>query len=146
MRGREARAPDAGREPVLSTPSDIRSVSRSIGSMAQQDRRPGPGGEPRRDPTLVRNQPALRSSTGRVWLIVGAIMAAICFVVLLLQLRNSVPLAVLGAIVVAVLYGALVLVRLLLPQPPRLVVMACFFAAIPVWTIVWLVLIIARMG
>ena len=28
--------------------------------------------------------------------------------------------------------------------PPRLVVMACFFGAIPVWTIVWLVLIIAH--
>lgn len=100
----------------------------------------------RRDPTLVRNQPALRSSTGRVWLVVGAIMAAICVFVLLLQLRNSVPLAVLGAIVVAVLYGAMVLVRVFLPQPPRLVIVACFFAAIPVWTIVWLLLIIARVA
>ena len=144
MRGREARVPDAGSEPALSTPSGIRSVPPTIGNMAQQDRRPGTGGETRRDPTLVRNQPALRSSTGRVWLIVGAVMAAICFVVLLLQLPGSVALAVLGAIVVAVLYGAMVLVRLILPQPPRLVVMACFFGAIPVWTIVWLVLIIAH--
>lgn len=144
MRGRETREPDAGRQPVLSTPSGIRSVPPSIGIMAQQDGRPGTRGEPRRDPTLVRNQPALRSSTGRVWLIVGAVMAAICLVVLLLQLPGSVPLAVLGAIVVIVLYGAMVLVRLFLPRPPRLVVMACFFAAIPVWTIVWLVLIIAR--
>ena len=55
MRGREARVPDAGSEPALSTPSGIRSVPPTIGNMAQQDRRPGTGGETRRDPTLVRN-------------------------------------------------------------------------------------------
>lgn len=98
------------------------------------------------DPTLVRNQSALSTSTGRVWLVVGAILAAICAVVLLLQLRNGVPLAVLGTIVVVLLYGAMVLVRFLLPQPPRLVVLACLFAAIPVWTIVWLFVIIAGQG
>lgn len=98
------------------------------------------------DPTLVRNQSALSTSTGRVWLVVGAILAAICAVVLLLQLRNGVPLAVLGTIVVVLLYGAMVVVRFLLPQPPRLVVLACLFAAIPVWTIVWLFVIIAGQG
>ncbi|GAB3799040.1 hypothetical protein GCM10028798_11930 [Humibacter antri] len=96
------------------------------------------------DPTLVRNQPALRSSTGRVWLVVGAITAVICVAVLLLQLRNSVPFSVLGAIVVALLYAAMVLLRVFIAQPPRLVVMACFFGAIPAWTIVWLLLIIAH--
>lgn len=96
------------------------------------------------DPTFVRNQPALRSSSGRIWLVVGGILAVICVVVLLLQLGNSVPLAVLGAIVVVLLYAAMIVVRLLLPQPPRLVVLACVFAAIPVWTIVWLFVIVAQ--
>jgi len=100
----------------------------------------------RRDPTMVRNQPALRTSSGRVWLITGAILGAICAAVLLLQLRNSVTLAVLGAVVVAVLYLGIVLVRIFLPQPPRLVVIACFFAAIPVWTIIWLIVIIAHLA
>ncbi|MHA7985261.1 hypothetical protein ACX9R5_05570 [Rathayibacter sp. CAU 1779] len=96
------------------------------------------------DPTLVRNQPALRSSSGRIWLVVGGILAVICAAVLLLQVGNSVPLAVVGAIVVALLYAAMVVVRLRLPQPPRLIALACIFAAIPVWTIVWLFVIVAQ--
>lgn len=52
----------------------------------------------------------------------------------------------LGTIVVVLLYSAMVVVRFLLPQSPRLVVLACLFAAIPVWTIVWLFVIIAGQG
>jgi hypothetical protein len=52
--------------------------------------------------------------------------------------------AVVGALVVALLYAAMVVVRFFTPQPPRLVVLACVFAAIPVWTIVWLFVIIAH--
>ena len=37
-----------------------------------------------RDPTKVTSQPALTSSSGRVWLIVGAALTAICFAALLL--------------------------------------------------------------
>lgn len=96
-----------------------------------------------RDPTLVRNQTALRTSTGRVWLVVGAILAVICVAVLLLQVRNSVPMAVLGAIVVVVLYAVMVVLRYSMPQPPRLVLLACFFAAMPVWTVIWLFVIVA---
>ncbi|MGA0568107.1 hypothetical protein ACO2Q7_12295 [Rathayibacter sp. KR2-224] len=110
--------------------------------MARQNDARSP--DARRDPTMVRNQPALRTSSGRVWLVVGGVMAAICVAVLLLQVRNSVPMAVLGAVIVAVLYAALVAVRFLLPQPPRLVLLACVFAAIPVWTVVWLLVIIAN--
>jgi hypothetical protein len=97
-----------------------------------------------RDPTLVRNQPALNTSTGRIWLIMGAVMAVICAGVLLLQVRNDVGMAVVGALVVALLYAAMVVVRFFTPQPRRLVVLACVFAAIPVWTIVWLFVIIAH--
>lgn len=96
-----------------------------------------------RDPTFVRNQPSLRTSNGRVWLTVGGVMAAICAAVLLLQVRNSVAMAVLGVVVVALLYAAMVVLRFFTPQPPRLVLLACFFATIPVWTIVWLFVIVA---
>jgi hypothetical protein len=94
----------------------------------------------------VRNQPALRTSSGRVWLVVGGILAVVCMVVLLAQLRNSVPLAVIGAIVVALLYAAMILVRYLVASPPRLVVLACVFAAIPVWAIVWIFVIVAQVA
>jgi hypothetical protein len=104
---------------------------------------PGPSGD-RRDPTLMRNQPALRTSSGRIWLVVGALMAAICVVSLLLQLRNNVPLTVLGVLVVALLYLAMLVLRFVTAQPPRLVLLACFFAAMPVWTIAWLFVIVAN--
>ncbi|QDZ15156.1 hypothetical protein [Humibacter ginsenosidimutans] len=96
------------------------------------------------DPTLVRNQSALRTSSGRVWLVVGGILAAVCIIVLLVQWGNSVPLAAIGAVVVALFYAAMIVVRYLLPSPPRLVVLACLFAAMPVWTIIWLFVIVAR--
>lgn len=106
---------------------------------------PGPSGD-RRDPTLMRNQPALRTSSGRVWLVVGALMGAICAVVLLLQLRNSVPLTVLGVLAVVLLYATMLVLRFVTAQPPRLVLLACFFAAMPVWTIAWLFVIVASVG
>jgi hypothetical protein len=96
------------------------------------------------DPTLVRNQKALTSSGGGIWLGVGAVMAAICVGVLLLQLRNSLtqPLVAAGGVIVA--YAAMVAVRLAVaPGRPRLVALAVLFAAIPVWTLVWIFVIVA---
>ncbi len=92
----------------------------------------------------MRNQPALRTSQGRIWLVVGGILAAICAAVLLLQIRNGVVSPVVGAVVVAVLYCAMIVVRLTVSPGRRLVVLACVFAAIPVWTIVWLFVIVAN--
>ncbi|WP_243064547.1 hypothetical protein [Humibacter sp. RRB41] len=96
------------------------------------------------DPTLVRNQPALRTSHGRIWLVVGGIFAVICVAVLLLQARNDVAWAVIGAVVVVALYCAMIVARFMVPPARRLVILACVFAAIPVWTIIWLLVIIAN--
>jgi hypothetical protein len=65
------------------------------------------------DPTRVTNQPALTTSTGRIWLVVGGLLALISVVVLFL-LVNLEPrgLATAGIVAVVLLYTAMVLVRL----------------------------------
>jgi hypothetical protein len=104
--------------------------------------RAGANRSKREDPTLVRNQPALTSSTGRVWLIVGAVLAAICTAMLLLQIRNSATEAITGACVVVALYAAMVLVRVVTrPGRGRLTVMAALFGAMAAWTLIWLLVI-----
>jgi hypothetical protein len=61
------------------------------------------------DPTRMRNQPALTTSHGLEWLVIGAITAVICIVVLLFQLPSGVALA--GAVTVFVSYMAMLVVR-----------------------------------
>lgn len=72
------------------------------------------------DPTGIRAQPALTTSTGAIWLIVGGLFAAVAIVVLLtLASRPPVGLAVGAAIGVAVLYVAMVVARLAVPRERR---------------------------
>lgn len=93
----------------------------------------------------MRNQRALTTSTGGVWLVVGAILCAVCVAVLLLQVRNSVGAAVGGAVVVAALYAGMVLVRVSVRAGrARLITMAVIFGAMAAWTLVWLIVIGAR--
>lgn len=66
------------------------------------------------DPTRVRNQPALTTSTGTVWLIVGGLFAAISLVTLILLIELPPPgVALTAAIAVGALYLAMVATRLL---------------------------------
>jgi hypothetical protein len=66
------------------------------------------------DPTKMGNQPALTTSSGTVWLVTGAITAVISIVLLFsLQQVNSSGIAIAGIVVIALLYVAMVEVRLL---------------------------------
>lgn len=61
------------------------------------------------DPTKMRNQPALTTSHGLEWLVIGAISAVICIVVLLFQLPSAA--AVTGAVSVFVIFMGMLVVR-----------------------------------
>ncbi len=68
--------------------------------------------DPDTDPTLVRNQPALTTSTGRSWLILGGILAAIAVALLVAMGQLPPPgLGYLAAAIVALLYAGMLLVR-----------------------------------
>ena len=68
------------------------------------------------DPTRVRNQPSLTTSTGRSWLIVGGLFTAIALGVLIpmTQLPPA-GVALTAAIVDVILYAGMVAARLLVP-------------------------------
>ncbi|WP_166979045.1 hypothetical protein [Paramicrobacterium fandaimingii] len=74
----------------------------------EDDRREFRDGE---DPTRMANQPALRTSSGAIWLVVGAVFVVICLVVLipLVPLGNPAPLV--GAVLIVLLYAAMIVVR-----------------------------------
>jgi hypothetical protein len=86
------------------------------------------------DPTLVRNQPALTTSTGRSWLIVGGLFTAISLAVLI-ALIDFAPhgLALAAAITIGLLYLGMVAARLAVkPGRTRLGLMAAGMIAIAV--------------
>ena len=60
------------------------------------------------DPTRMRDQPALRTSTGTEWLVIGLVLAGISVAVLLFQ--DHATSDVVAAVVVA-LYVAMLVVR-----------------------------------
>jgi len=92
-------------------------------------------------PERVRDQPALRTSTGAEWLVVGALLAAICAVVLLVQ---GVGTATGAAALVAGLFVAMVVVRVTVAaRRPRLVALAVLLAAMPVVTLGALLFVLA---
>jgi hypothetical protein len=62
------------------------------------------------DPTWVRNQPSLTTSTGRIWLIVGGLFAVIAFA-LLVAMGTLHPLGYWAAAIIALLYAGMLLVR-----------------------------------
>ena len=86
------------------------------------------------DPTRQRNQPALTTSSGLIWLILGGLLAAISLVVLIPMLDfapHGVALAAVIAIVV--LYAGMVAVRFAVPPGRlRLVLMAADMITIAV--------------
>lgn len=93
------------------------------GSHLGADSGPNPGSEPELDPTKVLNQPALRRSSGTIWLVMGALfLLASLFsfgVVIAGGSGASTPLAVIGGAIAIALYGAMVLVRLLVADGPK---------------------------
>lgn len=85
------------------------------------------------DPTLMRNQPALRTSSGSIWIIVASLFTAVSLVPLVGIVAEggaSASVAMWTAAVIVCLLAAMVLVRLTVrPGPPRLRALAgCFIA------------------
>lgn len=74
----------------------------------------------RADPTRMVNQPALRSSKGTVWLIMGAVFAAFSLIPFLALVfaegRASAPTAAVVAIAIVLLYVAMIVTRFVLHQ------------------------------
>jgi len=95
------------------------------------------------DPTKMRNQPALTTSSGRIWLVVGAVTTAICVVVLLaLTQEPTVGLAVFAIIADVVLYACMVAVHLTVRTgSARLWVLAVLFGLIVAITLVVVIII-----
>ncbi|SFN49840.1 hypothetical protein [Mycetocola miduiensis] len=94
------------------------------------------------DPTRVRSQPALTSSTGMIWILLGAILAAVCIGVLLALVALQPVIAWVGITLVAVLLVAMVVIRFTVRQGPRrLTAMASFFGAMALITLVCVVMI-----
>jgi hypothetical protein len=72
------------------------------------------------DETKVTEQPALTFSTGRIWLVVGGLFTAIAVAVLIPQAIAGLPprgVPAAAAIVDAVLYAGMVVVRFVVPVP-----------------------------
>jgi hypothetical protein len=66
------------------------------------------------DPTRMRNQASLTTSSGTVWLVIGGLAAVITVVLLWsLQQVNSSGIAIAGIVAILLLYVAMVEVRLL---------------------------------
>lgn len=63
------------------------------------------------DPTLMRNQPALRRSQGLIWIVAGAIFAAVSLVVFLPLTATQPTLAWAGILIVLGLFAAMLIVR-----------------------------------
>lgn len=68
------------------------------------------------DPTKMANQPALQSSTGTIWLVVGAFLLAVSFVplgaLIFITRGPSGPLASILAIAITLLYLIMVMLRI----------------------------------
>ncbi|REJ04185.1 hypothetical protein DY023_14860 [Microbacterium bovistercoris] len=67
------------------------------------------------DPTLVRNQPALRTSSGRIWLVAGGVFLVLCAIPLTLVLMSpgaARPMAWITLIATMLLYAGMIAVRL----------------------------------
>lgn len=83
------------------------------------------------DPTLVSNQPSLRTSSGAIWLIVAALFAASSLVPLITIVANGGPAAGVALVTATLVVGllvAMVVLRLTVRDgPPRLRALAgCF--------------------
>jgi hypothetical protein len=69
------------------------------------------------DPTRIRSQPSLTTSSGRVWLVVGGLFALVALAVLVPMTALPPPgLALVGAIGVIALYLAMVATRIFAPS------------------------------
>lgn len=96
-----------------------------------------------RDATRVRNQPALMTSSGTIWIVVGAVFAVICLIPLVGIVatgRASGAVAMATIVLMVALYAAMVAVRLSAsPGPRRLQRMAICFLAMAAVTLIGMI-------
>lgn len=110
----------------------------------------GPGRpEERLDPTKMVNQPTLRTSTGRIWLVMGGLFAAVVMIPFGLLIfagdGGSRATAVSVGVLILVLYAAMIVCRLATrPGPARLRLMAACMITMAVVALlgVWLCLLV----
>lgn len=77
------------------------------------------------------NQPALRTSSGAIWLVVGAMITVLCGGLLLALNSLQHPVGMIGAAIVGVLYLAMLVVAALVrAQRARLVTLAVLLLTI----------------
>lgn len=94
------------------------------------------------DPTQVRRQPSLTTSTGTIWIVFGAILAAVCAGTLLALVPLGPVVAWVGLVVVAALFVAMIVVRIAVsPGPRRLTAMASAFGAMALVTLACVVIL-----
>ncbi|MET1052965.1 MAG: hypothetical protein ABWX65_10035 [Mycetocola sp.] len=94
------------------------------------------------DPTQVRNQAALTTSTGFVWITLGSLLTVLCAGVLFLLESLDPVTARVGLGFVLVFFLALVILRWAVPAGrKRLVAMASMFGAIALVTLVCVLVI-----
>ncbi|HEU4849586.1 MAG TPA: hypothetical protein VFS93_04165 [Terrimesophilobacter sp.] len=87
----------------------------------------------RRDPTRIGDQPALRTSGGASWLILGGLLAALSIGLLVALDSLQPPAGLIGAVVVLVLYILMVGAVLAIPaRRAKLVTLACLMIAMAV--------------
>lgn len=97
---------------------------------------------PRRDPTQVTAQPALTRSTGRRWLIWGAVLGAVAVIVLGFLVQVQPATALTGCVLVVLLYIAMVVVRVTVgPVRARLLTLAWLLGAMAAVALVCVLLV-----
>lgn len=96
----------------------------------------------RRDPTRMGDQPALRTSSGGIWLLVGGALAVLCIALLLALNTLQPPVGLIGAGVVLVLYVFMVAAVLAIPaRRARLVTLAVLMIAIAIVGLVFVLIV-----
>lgn len=95
-----------------------------------------------RDPTRIADQPALRTSSGAVWLIVGGVLAALCIGLLIALDSLQPPVGVIGAGIVLVLYVFMVAAVLAIPRTRiRLLTLAVLMIAMAIAGLVFVLIV-----
>jgi len=79
----------------------------------------GRRGAPEPDPTLLRNQPAIRTGSRRRWLIPGGAVAAVAVGLLVAALSLQLVVPVVGIVLIGGLYAAMLVCAWAIPPLPR---------------------------
>lgn len=96
----------------------------------------------RRDPTRIGDQPALRTSSGAVWLIVGGALAVVCIGLLLGLNSLQPPVGLIGAGIVLLLYVFMLAAVLAIPRTrARLLTLAALMIAIATTALVFVLIV-----